>query len=363
MKITLFLSVILSSCLGINAQQFGGYSGNYIPTKETGSTNSIADFVIANYKTDAEKLRVVYNWVTTNIRYDKDSMYNINWATDLSTKAAATLRRRKGVCENYASIFTDILVKCGIPSYVVSGYTNQEDFGKNTGHSWSAVFYNNEWLLCDPTWDIGFGDRTNYFLISPENFIESHTPFDPIWKLIPESLSNKKSNSGDNIYRSVNDDVQSFLQLDSVQQLEASSQRMLRATQQNMEQKIWQSYVKMQIAIVHNEEDMNLYNGAVADLNRANTIFNTFVQFRNNQFLPSKPDVEINSMLDPIYGIITIAKSKLNKIGKVVENEQYNSELILLKFAALSQRVKEQKDFLKNYFSHTVADRGKLFYK
>ena len=277
MKLLVFLSVIFFAFYAANAQPFKSSFNGFIPSNKTGSTKSIADYVLANYTTDAEKLSVVYNWVTSNIRYDKDSMYNINWATDLSTKAAATLRRRKGVCENYASIFTDIILQCGIPSYVVSGYANAAGYGENTGHSWSAVFLNNQWLLCDPTWDVGPGYRTNYFLINPEVFIESHTPFDPLWKLIPQYDKERKLKNEHNFSTDVNEQVQAFLQLDSVQQLEVSSQRMQKAMEQTEQQKNFQSYVKMQIAIVHNEEDMNLYNAAVADLNRANSIFNNFV--------------------------------------------------------------------------------------
>ncbi len=357
MKIFLYLFLMWCICLSGKAQSAA--AGNYIPLKETGSTKAIADYLTATYTTDLEKLSVVYNWVTTFIRYDKDSMYHINWSSDVGTIAAATLRRRKGVCENYASIFTDILLKCGIPSYVVCGYTNLPGDNKNTGHSWSAVLLDNKWLLCDPTWDIGFSNRFNYFLISPEVFFESHIPFDPLWKLIPPSTFT----SADKYYNSVNEQIQNFLQLDSVHQMEASSQRMLNAAHQTEQQKIWQSYVKMQISIVYNEEDMNLYNASVADLNQANLIFNTFVQYRNNQFIPHKSEAEIYNLLEPIYGITTIAKNKLNKMGKVVQNEQYNTELLLLKFAALTERVQEQKKFLKNYFAHSVADRGKLFYK
>ena len=362
MKLFLFLFFIFCSFCPVNAQPFKAYTSESIPLKETISTRSIADYIVANYITDAEKLSVVYNWVTKNIRYDKDSMYNINWATDLSTKAAATLRRRKGVCENYASIFTDIILQCGIPSYVISGYTNVAGYSKNIGHSWSAVFFNNQWLLCDPTWDVGPGNSTNYFLINPEVFIETHIPFDPLWKLIPQLSSDRKINK-ENSLTDVNSEIQTFLQLDSVQQLEASSQRMRMAMQQTEQQKIWQSYVKMQIAIVHGEDDMNLYNAAVADLNKANNIFNNFIQYRNNQFFPDKPAAEINAMLEPIYGIITFAKSKLNKIGKIVSNEQYNTELIEQKLVSLTQKVKEQKQFLKNYFSNSIADRSKLFYQ
>ena len=96
-----------------------------IPVAETYSTTSIAGFIKANFKTEKDKLRAIYTWVTTNIRYDPDSMYQINSDKDPETKITAALRRRRGVCENYAAIFNEIAVKSGISSYTVSGYTRR----------------------------------------------------------------------------------------------------------------------------------------------------------------------------------------------------------------------------------------------
>lgn len=347
----------------------GQQAAYYIPFSQTSSTTSIANFVQSNYKTDREKLGAIYAWVTANIRYDKDSMYNINWGTEPNEKVSATLRRRKGVCENFAAIFTDICLKSNIPSFAITGYTRQSDSVKKIGHSWSAVYLDNEWLLCDPTWDAGSGNNINYFLISPELFIETHMPFDPLWQLLPRPLSQREFNKGyffvkkDTTTWHVADSVLVFMQLDSLQQLEASSLRVKQAGLDNDLVKVWRSYVDMKIAILYGDKDMNLYNEAVSDLNRASNLFNAFVQYRNKQFIPAKSDIEIAGLLDPISGILIIANNKLNNIGREVQNFQYDTENLKSRLDALKKRVREQRYFLKYYLESSVIERRKLFYK
>lgn len=365
MKLLLFSYLF---CWGLVARS-QEYSALYIPVKQTYSTTSIAAYVRANCKTDREKLQAVYLWVTTNITYDKDSMYNINWGPDPQTKITASLRRRKGVCENFAGIFTDVVLKCSIPSFVVTGYTVESGSVRRTGHAWSAVYLDNEWLLCDPTWDAGRGSNANYFLISPSEFIQSHIPFDPLWQLLPYPLPQKEfskknfSTKKDKGPLNVIDSVKAFMLLDSVHQMEASLLRMQQDGLQDDMVKIWQSYVNMKIAIAYEDKDMNLYNAAVADLNKATAIFNDFVQYRNNRFTPVKPDAEISVLLDPIKLILLSANKKLDNIGQSVENFQYNPEGIKKSINALTIRVQEQQHFLKQYIQSNVADRGKLFYQ
>ena len=127
--------------------------------------------------------------------------------------------------------------------------------------------------------------------------------------------------------------------------------------------KIWQAYVNMKIAIVYEDKDMNLYNSAVADLNRATTIFNNFVEYRNNRFIPAKPDAEISTLLDPIVLILLSANKKLDKIGQSVENFQYNTDQLRQRLNALNKRLAEQNNFLNRYLAATVAEREKMIYE
>jgi Transglutaminase-like superfamily len=340
-----------------------------IPAAETYSSASIAGYVQSNFKTDLEKLRAIYSWVITNIRYDTDSMFPINWSLEHEEKIAATLRRRRGVCENYAALFTDIALKSGFPSFVVSGYTRVQGSVNRAGHSWCAVYLRQEWFLCDPTWDNGYAGNTKYFLVSPAEFIESHIPFDPLWQLLEYPLTEHEFNRGlfhskrDEPVFNFTDSVKAFLQLDSLRQLEESSRRRRQAGIENERQKNWLAYNQMKIAGIYGEKDMNLYNSAVTDLNKANTVFNNFVQYRNNRFEPARPDAEINSLLDPIGGLISSALKKLDQMGQAVENFQYDTGTIKNRLTILSGRVEEQESFLKRYLATAAAERERLFYK
>ncbi|MCW3090915.1 MAG: hypothetical protein JWP81_1984 [Ferruginibacter sp.] len=373
MKQWVFFCVLICCCQmldGQNSNDFAGFGhrGVYIPASKTFSSDSIAGYMQSNFKSDPEKLRAIYNWVTTNIRYDTDSMYAINWSLDHKDKVAATLRRKKGVCENYAAVFTDIAVKSGFPSFVVSGYTREAGSVNRSGHSWSAVQLQGDWYLCDPTWDAGYGD-TRYFLVDPNQFIASHMPFDPLWQLLEHPITEREFQSGsfhskknDGVFNFA-DSIQAFFKLDSLQQLEASTNRIKRAGVENERQKNWLAYNQMKIAGMYGENDMNLYNSSVEDLNKANAVYNNFIKYRNNQFLPARPDPEINEMLGPVSGLLLAALKKIDQIGKGVENFQYDTGTLQQQIKVLKDRVQVQQDFVKQYLESSVGERAHLFYK
>ncbi len=353
-----FLFLVIFYSVGVKAQHFNEYSyadkmALSIPPAETYTTSLIANYIKLNFKTDHEKFRGIYTWVTANLKYSTDSMYSINWGADAEAKITAALRRRKGVCENYAEIFNDIANKAGLTSFVVTGYTKQDGYVNRTGHVWCAVYLNNEWFFCDPTWDEGLTYNTRWFLVPPDQFIESHIAFDPLWQLLPYPLTQKEFNRGIGYAKkntpafNYSDSALAFLQLNELQQHQAAFRRIQQAGIENELQKNWHAFIKMKIAIVHGENDMELYNAAVEDLNRATNIFNAFVQYRNNNFTPAKNINDIHAMLDPIAGAILSAWQKINQIGKSAENFQYNTDGLSDRLRALTARVQEQKDFLK----------------
>lgn len=117
----------------------------------------------------------------------------------------------------------------------------------------------------------------------------------------------------------------------------------------------------MKIAIIYGEKDMNLYNSAVAELNKASAVFNDFVKYRNNQFVPVRPDAEISALLDPIEGMLSVARKNMEQMGGAVENFQYDTGALKERLAVLRGRVKEQQSFLKRYLAGSIPERGKLF--
>ncbi|MBW7892773.1 MAG: transglutaminase domain-containing protein, partial [Chitinophagaceae bacterium] len=101
-------------------QQFGSYHrlSVTIPESLSYSADSIARYLREHYKTPKLRLQALYSWITTHIRYNNDSSYYYNRSLDYEEKIAATLRRKKGVCENYADLLADLASRIGLRSHV-----------------------------------------------------------------------------------------------------------------------------------------------------------------------------------------------------------------------------------------------------
>jgi transglutaminase/protease-like cytokinesis protein 3 len=163
-----------------------------IPDSSTKSTAGIAGYIKANFSTETDKARAIFIWVATNLRYDIDNMFAINFYEQKSEKISKALLNRKGICENYAALFDDISTKAGLKSYIVEGYTKQNGFTDYIPHAWCAASIDNNWYLFDPTWGSGhvsegkFVKKINntYFKANPSTLIKSHMPFDYMWQFL-----------------------------------------------------------------------------------------------------------------------------------------------------------------------------------
>jgi len=356
MKLLSLLIFICCTCTSIAQDQYAYVDEKAlrIPQQQTYSSAGIAQFINENFTGDAEKIRAAYTWIIHNIVYSKDSLFHFNtWGIDPETNMTAILRRRKGVCENYAALFTNILLKCGVQAAAVTGYTNLPGNDYWNGHGWVAVQLDKEWFLCDPTWDAGYASYL-YYMVQPTEFIRTHIPFDPLWQLLEHPVSHKdfkrgyfaiKKNAPTYHYK---DSVMAYLQSDTLQQMESAAARMKAAGIENADQQTWYTYNQMKVQIVHEEENMQLFNEAVACLNQAKKIYNELVEYRNNNFIPAKPPAETNNLFVAIDTLVQGAFLKLDGIGKKTENFQYDTDSLKKNLSVLSIKAKEQQAYIKN---------------
>jgi len=89
--------------------------------------------------------------------------------------------------------------------------------------------------------------------------------------------------------------------------------------------------------------------------NKANNVYNFFVEYRNNDFQPLKTKDSIKAMLQPISHLLQESLRNIDELGKwneKNENFQYNPETLLLKIAALKTKVEEQQSFAERHFSN-----------
>jgi hypothetical protein len=338
-----------------------------IPDTATHSVAQMARYVMGQHLAVPVKIHTLYNWVVHHIRYDTDSMYHYNWSKPNAIVAATTLRRRRGVCENYAALLKELLTACHIPAWVVTGYTRQPGGVNFNGHSWCAVAADDQWWLCDPTWQTTERIPHRWLMVAPADFLATHIPFDPMWQLQYHPISHKDFKMGRTEPKKATerfnftDTLRAFWALDSLQQLEALARRMYQAGVGDGRLKLWHSYNEMKIAIIYGDKDMELYNTAVALFNNATGIFNGYVRYRNNLFLPARPDAELATLLVPIAGLMQEAEQHLGQMGKVVENFQYDTGALRERVNALRKKVQAQQDFLNRYLNTARNERKKLF--
>ncbi|MEO6406988.1 MAG: transglutaminase domain-containing protein [Ferruginibacter sp.] len=356
MKQLLFLFSLWLCCLTAICQEHS-YQRFSIPGSEAVSTNSIAHYIQSNFKSDKDKIAAAYDWVIENIAYDKDSMYSINWNRGKEAIITEAMRRRKGVCENFAAIFCDIVTKTGISAYVVTGYTKQNGWIDKSDHTWCAVKLRDDWFLCDPTWDKGQQFHGfDYFLVSPETFIASHIPYDPMWQLLKYTVSHADFNGvkkswkpGISIFN-FGDSIAAFSKMNEPEQIQTTFSRLEKEKNINQLIRNRLAYLHMLIAIDNEESDRNFYNAAVTDLNKANNIFNSYLNFRNNGFTPPTTATQLINLLDSTSLLLENAKRNIGNMNKINPSFQFDPGTLINRISSLDNRLQNEKEFLKNNF-------------
>ena len=110
----------------------------------------------AGKTTDLDKISAVYQWVITNLSYDKQLAASVQsgYLPDLDK----VLSVKKGICFDYASLMTAMLRSQGIPCKLVVGYSGSAYHAwinayTNEGGWVNSVIYfdGTTWKLMDPT--------------------------------------------------------------------------------------------------------------------------------------------------------------------------------------------------------------------
>ena len=210
-----------------------------IPDSLTTTTDNIANYVKDNFNTDKDKTRAIFIWVSTNIQYDIENMFALNFYEKKEEKILKPLKSRKGICENYAALFNEICLKTGIKSFVIEGYTKQNGFTDFIPHAWCAALVDSSWFLFDPTWGSGYVDNgkfykkinNNYYKVNPSILIKSHIPFDYLWQFLNYPITTQEFYEGNiqqnkaNLYFNYIDSIQAFENQSYIDQLTSSAYR------------------------------------------------------------------------------------------------------------------------------------------
>lgn len=348
-----------------------------LPDSLTKTTDQIATYIKTNFTTDKDKSRAIFIWVASNIQYDIDNIYAINFYEKKEEKIAKPLKTRKGICENYASLFTDICNKSGIKSFVVEGYTKQNGFTDYIPHAWSAALIDSTWFLFDPTWGSGYVNggkffkkiNNDYFKAKPTALIKSHMPFDYLWQFLNYPITNQEFYEGKiqenktKPFFNFIDTLSFYENLNHIDQVISSAYRIEKNGLKNSLVFDRLQHLKLEIENDKQAKTINLYNSSVGDYNEGVNALNEFINYRNNQFTPKKSDLVIQSMLDNSSLKFMNAKDKLDQIINADTNTANLKTQLTKSINDASTQLKEQQDWLKLYLSKSKIGRKSMFYK
>lgn len=115
-----------------------------------------------NCASDAEKARVLFDWVCENITYD-DAYSICSYPIDVYYEGRA-------VCHGFSMLLSRLMRIAGIPAVVFSGLRgdmvdtvtkeNFMDLRTYSGHAWVMAYLDGQWRLYDTLWDVfGSTDR------------------------------------------------------------------------------------------------------------------------------------------------------------------------------------------------------------
>ena len=106
---------------------FSARMGNYMPVSkfQYEDIKIFTDELVTGRTTDAQKYRVIYNWVRQNVKYANG---------EISNEPYDVFINRKAVCQGYANLFYRLALELGVDARIISGKT---DGGE--GHAWNIV--------------------------------------------------------------------------------------------------------------------------------------------------------------------------------------------------------------------------------
>jgi hypothetical protein len=167
------------------------------PAEVEGEVKRLADYLVGPARSDLEKTRAIYRWVSDRIAYDAEAFLK----GDLPDGSVeVTLNRRMAVCDGYSRLTQALGQEAGLKMEIVSGFARiyGADTDKRENHAWNAVHLEEGWCLMDCTWGAGsLGDDRKfhkafndfYFLTPPEQLLATHRPREDRWQLVKSPLS------------------------------------------------------------------------------------------------------------------------------------------------------------------------------
>jgi hypothetical protein len=378
-NIFLFLFFVSIGCLGQSKSVYTLIDAKMdaIPMNLSASTTGISEHINTNFKSEDDKIRAVFYWTASNISYDIENISSINYSEVSPDKIKNTLTSKKGVCIHYAEVFNDLAQKVGIESYIIGGYTKQNNKVDVLSHAWCVAKIDKTWWMFDPTWGAGYImnnkfvkkiNNSNYKVI-PSQFITTHMPFDYLWQFLNKTVTNQEFIDGKILPSKSKpnfDFQQQILAYKSMSELDRARTSLIRIQENGIKNNLIQQMViftKNEVANLQNNEAMFKMKAISDDYNQAISQFNDFIFYRNNKFKPTLLDAEIKEMIMTPKQKILNCQNRIYKIGNYNDNNIENVKSLKKSLITVLQQIEVQEKFVNDYLSKSKSARKGMFTK
>lgn len=348
-----------------------------IPANATISTEAIAKYINANFKTDTDKIRAAFYWTANTISYDVDNMFTVSSNETSQDKIDKALRTKKGVCIHYAEVFHEITHLLGLQSYIVQGYVKQNGRIGQLSHAWCAAKIDNKWYLFDPTWGAGgvnngvFVKKINniYFKVAPAKMISSHMPFDYLWQFLNYPINNQEFYEGkiqvdkSKKYFDFESEIARYDNLSETDKLVETIKRMennggkIALVSERLDVK------KKNLAYLRQSSSIDKLNAVVNDYNQAIAMLNDFIYYRNNKFKPTLADEEIRRMIQVPRDMLAKCQDSIYTVGNVGSENASNLNSIKNGIHESLVQAEKHAQFVNQYLSKSKVARKAMFTK
>jgi hypothetical protein len=348
-----------------------------IPGKSDTSTEEIAKFINANFKTENDKIRAVFFYTASNLSYDVANMFTVDIDETPQDRILKALKTKKGICWDYALIYNEIANLVGVKSVVIQGYTKQNGKVDTMAHAWCASRIGNKWYLFDPTWGSGYVNNNKYtrkinnihFKVDPAKMINSHMPFDYLWQFINYPITNQEFIIGKTQIDKTKkifdfeSEITKYEALPKMDQFFESAQRIEKNGLKNQLISQAYTYAKSSWNYERETENNTKFNQIVSQYNAAIVELNDFIYYRNNKFKPTISDEELKQRITSLKNKFLNCQELLNNLGKVDSGNLQNVNSMKSGLTGTLKQAEEQEVFVTTYLSKSKLVRKAMFSK
>lgn len=340
-----------------------------ISDSSTYSTQDIADYINTEFFTKKEKARAIFFWIAENINYDYSDMYS-----DSIMNSDEILRIRKGVCRDFTKLYSELAVKVGVKTHIITGYTRKKKVINYNKHAWCASLINSTWYLIDPTWGSGYIKNNryireinnDYFMVRPDQFIKTHIPFDPLWQfsnypITKREFHNRKSKSNNReTFFNFTDTLEVYVKQPKIEQLINTCIRIKSNGIASYLDQVNLSHLKSAIKSSYDRINEEQYNLALKYYNEGITLSNGYVDYQNKNYLPYKSDPKVKQMLDNIENTFKLSFSQLKNVKNPSSYLKINVTHLYKSIDIALSNLNDQKEKLDKYLKIASVYRKTL---